>query len=222
MVARTMGALNRIGEPRMGRTPKKRVLGRHVSFSLQAPSDMLGKLEWEITAMHRYLDEGDFRGPSICALNACITAWHLGDWVARTLDEVRRWDVAERYFGRSMSTLFDLQAEMRTSEDLVACQQIAAAAKHKHIDENVYRAGFFGAEFFDFYYAEPVGSEEPRRIIPIRALEVSFPIDGDDPDAPRRKKSVALVLDDAYQWWASALHGMGLDAGSRALRSKED
>ncbi|HEV2540251.1 MAG TPA: hypothetical protein VGU03_11140 [Frateuria sp.] len=201
----------------MAKPPKKKVPGSHVSLSLRQPCDLLAKLEWEADALRRYWDT-DLLGPSYCLLNGAITAWQLGDWVAGTLDDAKRWDLADAHFGVEVRSLFDLQTRMRECRALVACQQMAAVAKHMKInDDGTYRPGFRAYEMFDIYALEMPDPSDGPQLKTVRVLEVRFPVEEENDRPTHLVYSARLVLDEAIAWWQAALEGMGLDVGAPAI-----
>jgi hypothetical protein len=117
----------------MGR--KQAFDGRRVTMGLMGPLDLYRKLRWE-SKMVDQLAITDGGGAIYCALNAAISAWQLGDWMAVALAHDQRWPLAATHLAaKQMQTKQDLQVEMRKCDALVACQQIAAAGKHLHIEQ---------------------------------------------------------------------------------------
>lgn len=116
--------------------------GRDKLFAFVSPLDVLLKLRWEhvqfFRALHppEALDEARYH-----ALNACVTAYQLCDWVAFFIEKEIGWEVAAQRLGASpLAHKGHLQEWFWRQGPLVACQQIALAYKHVDIDAVAYRA----------------------------------------------------------------------------------
>ena len=178
--------------------------GRHVTMGLMGPLDLYRKLLWE-SKMIKELVIAEGEGAIYCALNAAISAWQLGDWTAAALTYDQRWPLAAAHLGSSpMETKQDLQRAMRQCEALVACQQIAAAGKHRLIGHGTFRDGFHAEHYVDYLLVQfSDGSEE----IAVRraAISVLFPGYVDEAKTVRKQQGIEHVLQEAAHWWEQLL-----------------
>lgn len=179
--------------------------GRRVTIGLMSPLDLYRKLLWE-SKMIRELGFAEGDGAIYCALNAAISAWQLGDWTAAALTNDQRWPLAAAHFGLgSMGGKPDLQREMRQCEALVACQQIAAAGKHRLIDHGTFRDGFRAEYYVDYVSVMVNGGPAEEIAVRRAAISVLFPGFADEAKTVRKQQGIERVLQDAADWWKRLL-----------------
>lgn len=191
----------------MAKNPPIKVPGYHMSMSIRSPMDMFRKLQWESSLFETKLMD-EMQAPVYCTFNAATTAWHMGDWTAAALDEHQGWQVASAYFQATVEKLGDLQSRMRTCHGILACQQVAAAAKHMTIEGRTYREGFKAYDHFSFFGRNDSGEIEWADIQ--RTIGVTFPNEIDNGVVRTQTHSVAALLGDAMMWWESTLRGLSM------------
>jgi len=179
--------------------------GRRVTMGLMGPLDLYRKLRWE-SKMIDQLAIPDGVGAIYCALNAAISAWQLGDWIAVALAHDQRWPLAAAHLGATkMQTKQDLQAEMRKCDALLACQQIATAGKHLNIVQGTFRDGFRADYYVDYHRIEPETEGGEGLEVRKAALSVVFPSYVDAACTVRKQQGMGRVLSDASDWWEQLL-----------------
>jgi hypothetical protein len=182
--------------------------GTHVTLGINTPMDMFRKLRWECDKV-QYFNADDPMGMVYSAMNAAITAWQLGDWVANALTSDDAWTLAERLFNvRPMSSKADLQRAMRGCEALLACQQIATAGKHYKIEARAFRPGFRADRHDTYWIDDSADDGYDRAIIAGQHLSVVFPTTVDNNRRISKQHGIRLVLDDASAWWEATLKGL--------------
>lgn len=114
--------------------------GRDKIFLFNGPIDAYLKLQWEHLEFFRALHPPeDLQKARFHAINACMSAWHLCDWVAVYIRDKLGWDTASALMKVTLANKGDLQKWFRGQGALVACQQIALAYKHVDIDAIAFR-----------------------------------------------------------------------------------
>lgn len=179
--------------------------GRRVTMGLMSPLDLYRKLLWESKMIEELiLAQGD--GAIYCALNAAISAWQLGDWTAAALTNDQRWPLAAAHFGSGpMKGKPHLQRAMRQCEALVACQQIAAAGKHRLIEHGTFRDGFHAEHYVDYVLVTVTEGSVEEIAVRRAAISVLFPGFVDEAKTVRKQQGIERVLQDAAVWWRRLL-----------------
>lgn len=192
----------------MAREPKQQHDGLHVSLGMTNPMDMFCKLRWECSQVGIF-DQSNHHASAYSAINAAITAWQLGDWVAHALSADKRWPLAAALFGEQpMTKKFDLQREMRKCEALHACQQIATAGKHFKIDQDTYREGYRAEEWVGNWVDKDTPDGVPRLVVVSHHMTVTFPTYIDEGRKVQKQHGIRLVLADASEWWEATLKSL--------------
>ena len=93
---------------------------------------MLRKLEWEIEGLRKapnHPDEMAFR-----AFNGFVTAWHLSDWVWKSMTEGQREALRTDWAVANMKDDGSFRGELRKQSRVIAlCREIATASKHVEV-----------------------------------------------------------------------------------------
>ncbi|MEO8998034.1 MAG: hypothetical protein ABI227_00175 [Rhodanobacter sp.] len=148
---------------------------------------MLTKLGWEMSTLLDALKHSDMRVGTYFALNGCLTAWHMCDWLATALDNENRWGDARQ--AMKVSTRDELIHAVLAQPPLAICHQIANATKHVFLDRG-YKPGYQAT------YAKLPVDEMGRQ----HGLFIETP-DG--------VEEIVWVLYRGYLWWASTLKSLG-------------
>lgn len=189
----------------MGGRRRQTFDGRRVTMGLMGPLDLYRKLRWD-SKMVDQLAIPDGEGAIYCALNAALSAWQLGDWMAVALTHDQRWPLAAAHLGATkMQTKQDLQAEMRKCDALVACQQVATAGKHLNIEQGTFRDGFSVDYYVDYHWIESETESDEGVAVRQAALSVVFPSYVDAACTVRKQQGMSRVLLDAAGWWEKLL-----------------
>ena len=100
------------------------------TFGLEDCRDLLRKLEWEIEGL-RNTPPDDLDGLAFRAFNAFVTAWHMGDWVWKTMTEDQHEALRNDWAAPAMKDDGSFRGELRKrSRTLALCREIATASKH--------------------------------------------------------------------------------------------
>lgn len=90
-------------------------------WAVATPPDMLAKLGWEMSTLFDALKQNDVRVAAYFALNGCLTAWHITDWLVRALDTKVVW----RTLGVSLMPRLNVKFGQRC----VKCQPLLLAIR---------------------------------------------------------------------------------------------
>ncbi|MFC5427622.1 hypothetical protein ACFPTO_02165 [Paraburkholderia denitrificans] len=100
------------------------------TFSLQTPSDLYRKLNFEALALHNSPPE-DLEQRAYAVMNAVTTAWQMKDWVYEALREADALDRLNDFAGRIIEGNRDFGTFLcENSPWMNVCFQLATAAKH--------------------------------------------------------------------------------------------
>lgn len=149
---------------------------------------MLTKLGWEMSTLFDAQKHKDSRVGAYFALNGCLTAWHIFDWLAADLDERRAWLQAHTQL--KVSDRKQLAKMILAYPALATCHQVANATKHVFLN-TAYKPGY------------KVG-HEPRDETTNLGARHAFLI-----ETPNGTEEIVWVLYNAYLWWASTLRSLG-------------
>lgn len=158
-------------------------------WALATPPEMLAKLGWEMSTLFDALKLKDVRVATYFALNGCLTAWHITDWLLAAIESENRWEDAKRVL--SATTSNEVREAVLKVPALAACRQIANATKHVLLsDRKSYEPGY-KARY------EPVSSErgEAQHELWI--------------ETPDWDQEIVWTLYRAYEWWATTLRAFG-------------
>lgn len=158
-------------------------------WALATPPDMLTKLGWEMSTLFDALKQKDVRVAAYFALNGCLTAWHMTDWLLTALESENRLGDAKRVL--QAATRREVQEAVLKVPALAACRQIANATKHVFLsDSQSYEPGYKARH-------EPLLSDQGKAK---HELWIVTP-DGD--------QEIVWSLMRAYEWWAVTLREFG-------------
>ena len=165
-------------------------------WAVATPPDMLTKLGWEMSTLFDALKQKDVRVAAYFALNGCLTACHMTDWVLAALDSEGRWGDAQRVLNATTRSEF-LEVVVNVPA-LAACHQVANAAKHVFLsDTRSYRSGYNASH-------EPLPPDQDG---PQHGLWI---------DTPHGEEEIVWTLYRAYEWWADTLRSLGYTVESNA------
>jgi hypothetical protein len=156
-------------------------------WSIATPPDMLTKLGWEMSTLFDALKHKDIRVGAYFALNGCLTAWHMYDWLAAALDSEERWNDAHRAL--NVSSRSELANIVLAQPALAACHQVANATKHVFLDRT-YKPGY----------------QATHETLPIDETGARHGLLIETPDGV---EEIVWVLYRAYLWWADTLRSLG-------------
>jgi len=155
-------------------------------WAVATPPDMLAKLGWEMSTLFDALKMKDVRVAAYFALNGCLTAYHMTDWLQAALDSEERWRDAQHVLNATTVREAVLKVPV-----LVACHQIANATKHVFLsDAKSYKPGY-------------KASHEPR------LAEQDEAQHGLCIETPEGREEIVWALYRAYEWWAATLRSLG-------------
>jgi hypothetical protein len=158
---------------------------------LAGPVGVYHKFSWEFGQAYDLLnDQQDLTPAAYQAMNACITAWSLVDWICADMDEHNAWGQVNTMAGVKDSASFRQKA--RSFRELSACQQIANAAKHRSLGKG-YQPGYS-------VHDELIPCEEDGKLSFMRRMTVRFP--GGEFD-------IRILLHEVYIWWSRSLVELG-------------
>lgn len=104
------------------------------ALGIQNQWDVLEKLEWEV---ERLAESVGGRHQSFCAINACITADYVLDWIWTAVALFDRSAYVTDLLGQKISRLSELKSYARdNSVEMRACMQISNASKHRQLDHH--------------------------------------------------------------------------------------
>jgi hypothetical protein len=103
--------------------------GRDKTFAYENCRDLRLKLKREIDRLGVARAAGDVEDMKDAAFNACVTAWHLCDWVFNDLTQVQQ-------AALNIHSLSELQAHALKCRALHLCRQVATASKHWDIRQH--------------------------------------------------------------------------------------
>lgn len=107
---------------------------RPQTFGLENCRDLLNKLAWEIEGLKNQ-DSSVVDGLMFRAWNACVTAWHLTDWVWREMTDAQKDDLASDICA-NLAGIADFQKYVRSAcRPMHAFRHIATASKHWTVDQ---------------------------------------------------------------------------------------
>lgn len=156
---------------------------------LAAPPEMLTKLGWEMSTLFDALKLKDVRVASYFALNGCLTAWHMTDWLLAAIENENRWEDAKRVL--EATTRKEVQKAVSKVPALAACRQVANATKHVFLsDKQSYEHGYKARH-------EPLPSEQGKA-----QHELWI-------ETPNWDQEIVWTLMRAYEWWAVTLREFG-------------
>ncbi|TAL82390.1 MAG: hypothetical protein EPN74_17530 [Rhodanobacter sp.] len=162
-------------------------------WAVATPPDMLMKLGWEMSTLFDALKLKDDRVAAYFALNGCLTAYHMTDWLQAALDSEELWRDTKHVLNATTVR----EAALKVPA-LAACHQIANAAKHVFLsDAKSYKPGYRA-------------SHEPRMAEQGEARHEFFI------ETPEGKEEIVWTLYRAYEWWAATLRSLGYTVESNA------
>lgn len=159
-------------------------------WTMEGPPDMLRKLGWEFSTLFDAQKHPDVRVAAYFALNACITAVHITDWLIAALNREQRWSDAERILNADNPDA--VWKAVLAFSPLATCHQVANAGKHVVLRDKSYRPGYSANADKEHLPAE---RDEERR-----ALYMTTP-DGEE--------EIVWTLYRAYEWWVKILTDFG-------------
>jgi hypothetical protein len=147
---------------------------------------MLTKLGWELSTLFDALKMKDARVAAYFALNGCLTAYHMSDWLQAALDSGGR----QRDVQHVLNAKTVKEAALKVSA-LAACHQIANATKHVFLsDTQSYKPGYNASH--EPYLAEQGEAQHGLFI-----------------ETPEGREEIVWTLYRAYEWWAATLRSFG-------------
>lgn len=172
----------------MGDTPKAPdVNAVDRTWWLDGPVGVYHKFCWEFGQAYDALnDQQDLTPAAYHAMNACITAWSLVDWICADMDEHDAWATVVNTAGAKDAEQFRKKA--LSCRELVACQQIANAAKHRSLGRG-YQPGYS-------VHDELTPCDTDGRLTYIRAMSVR--LHGGQFD-------IRILLHEVFKWWERVL-----------------
>ena len=172
---------------------------RPQTFGLESCRDLLEKLKWEIEGLETH-DNSDVKGLTFRAWNACVTAWHLTDWVWNEMTTTQRATLMTSS-GSPIKTPAEFQTQVRNEcRAMHAFRQIATASKHwkteKHPDPAV-------AAEVSLVSSTGIILGESRLDYPDWALRIE--LDGGS-------ENLIDLLNQALSYWTQFIFNQGISA----------
>ncbi len=113
--------------------------GQKKTFALENCRDFLDKLEWEIDEL-KNTPSNDARGLAYRSSNAFVTAWHIADWVWKSMTKDHKESLRDEWNLKMLTKGEFMYGLRQRNRELATCREIATAIKHVELrspDETV-------------------------------------------------------------------------------------
>jgi hypothetical protein len=170
--------------------------GREKTFAYENCRDLLLKLKREIDRFGVARADGSIEDMKDTAFNACVTAWHLCDWVFNDLTQAQQ-------DALNIHSLPELWAHARECRALHLCRQVATASKHWEITK--YR----DPDVAVIVTATPSPPPKPDPAMPPVYMDGWWIYFVDGPD----KRDASDIFAQALDFWTQFIYQNGVAPG---------